>query len=110
MISFHPNRLDFSTDAYYSDGFKTVYTDDPTQIGKLIGSYVTSPIVWKNGRRVSSCFEKCNWIGLDFDGEHTVDEILEYFKDYTHAIGLTQHHQLPKGKDHEPRDRLRVYL
>jgi hypothetical protein len=110
VFSYHPNQKDIGKYFLYALGWKTAEVDDPKRIAVAVSRFMTSPIVWDGGRRHGCYFLAANWIGLDFDNGHlSLDGAVEAFKEYTHVIGTSHHHQKPKGSE-PPRDRFHVFL
>lgn len=109
MFTFHLNRDDVGNETRYWRGFRVVHVDEAAKIAKLVTSFVTSPIRWRDGIRKKVNFVAANWIGLDFDKGIVLADIVETFQKYTHVIGTTKHHQLPKGNE-AAKDRCRVFL
>lgn len=110
MFSIHLNKTDIDQEYKYAANFKAIDVDDPVKIGQLVKTFVNSAIVWHGGKRSKETFKAANWIGLDFDTSPlSLRSAIAEFSVYTHVIGTTRHHQLPK-KDDGPRDRYRVFL
>lgn len=117
MFSLHLDHINVKNNALYGSDWIFVPDDCPHKIAKITHKYASSPIVWLNGRRRKEHFLKANWIGVDFDtGAFLLEEALETFKEYTHVIGTSQNHQLPKPSRNDPTivappcDRFHVFL
>lgn len=109
MFTLHRDRENIGDHRFYFGNFETVNTDNVEVIAKIVSTFVSSPIQWHFGRRKRTNFLAANWLGLDFDEGTTLQDGLERFQKFTHIIGTTKSHQLPKGQK-PPCDRFRVFL
>ena len=119
MFSYHPDQKNIGKNDKYYWNFHPVAIDDPKRIAAAVTQFVTSPIIFKEGKdkygrlrewyRHSSCFVRANWIGLDFDEGPTLAEMTQEFSEKIHVIGTTKSHQKPKGTN-PACDRFRVFL
>lgn len=55
-----------------------------------------SPIVYFDNYRDSANFAFSDFMGLDFDGGHSIAEIIEIFRDSAYIIGTTRNHMKEK--------------
>lgn len=83
--------------------FETLkYRPSIEKFTELITQNVWSPIVWKDGRRLSKNFLSCSYFVLDFDsGEWTIEKTINWCEenDYAAIIGTTKSHQKEKISD-----------
>ena len=110
MISFHRNTRDIEFHPLYCVFESAEDGGDPSFIGRCIKKCVNSPIVWHDGRRKQANFKSAEWLVLDIDDGMSLEDAVKEFKGYTHVIGTTRHHRLPKGEKRIVRDRFRVWL
>lgn len=92
---------------------------NPSQISDFNGLFqailenVWSPIIWKNGRRLSENFLFSDFMALDFDKktEWNIERTIKFceFHQYSYVIAPTKSHQKPKSGE-DPCDRFRLLI
>lgn len=95
----YPTELDFRPVVSWSD------------VARVISSQVWSPIVFQDGYRRGSGFQRCQLAALDIDDGMALSEALRWLRSahVGHVVATTKSHQLAKG-DEQPRDRFRVVM
>lgn len=106
MLGYHPNIRSIGRWSYYCEGWQAV---NDVYLPNLVMSTMTSPIIFKNGKRAKTHFERAHWLTLDFDGGVSLESIRDEFRDFRHLIGTTKSHQVAKGNA-EPCDRFRLWV
>lgn len=113
MLSYHrcpppPREKKHEFARFFTPGFQTVDTNDPTRVAQGLTKFVCAPGVFREGYRCKKNFMFADWIGLDFDeGDMTLSQAVEnVFCDMTHVIGITMSHQT----EPEWRDKFRVMI
>lgn len=106
MLGYHPNIRNIGQWSYYCQGWQAINDD---HLSGLVMCAMTSPIIFKDGKRAKTNFECAQWLTLDFDGGVSLESIVEEFRGYRHLIGTTKSHQVAKGGA-EPSDRFRLWV
>jgi hypothetical protein len=115
-MEFGHRKFDFSVHVSHYDGFKDAKryrngfdraTFPLDSMAELISRFCWSPIVWKNGVRLSENFWFSDIVALDFDTpEYSLDQALNEWCDTVHIIGTTASHR--KEKNGVVCDRFRI--
>ena len=93
MISFHNTKISGKDGSKFSKDFHVLDSESVGVIAETILQKAWSPIIWKDGIRKASNFIEAHWLVLDFDdGEMTLGQARQEFKDHTCIIGTTMSH------------------
>lgn len=93
MISFHNTKISGKDGSKFSKDFHVLDSESVGVIAETILQKAWSPIIWKDGIRRASNFIEAHWLVLDFDdGEMTLGQAQQEFKDHTCIIGTTMSH------------------
>lgn len=94
----------------YPQNFKCIDVSTLDDVSRIIRTSIWSPICWRNNRRLSDEFFCSDFLVLDYDdGRISLNDALEWAKNYNHIIGTTKSHQ--KEKSNAPAcDRFRVVI
>lgn len=104
MISFHNTKNTGKDGSKFSKDFHILDTESVGVIAETILQKCWSPIIWRDGVRKADNFLEAHWLVLDFDdGEMSLAEARQEFKDHTCIIGTTMSHS-------ESQPRFRVAL
>jgi len=93
MISFHNTKIRGKDGSRFSKDFHVLDSESIGVIAETILQKAWSPIIFKDGIRKASNFISASWLVLDFDdGEMTLGQAQQEFKDHTCIIGTTMSH------------------
>jgi len=110
MLSYLPRSIDTPFDHNVKSGFEVWGSRHVPWLKEMLCTYRWSPILWKDGIRLSANFIESHYLALDFeDPSISVEDIKRRLFDTWYIIGSTTNHQLPKG-DKPSMDRFRVLI
>jgi len=108
-FSFHPNTRDLGNHALYARGFLARIHRSIEDLAEDCTARLNSPVVWIAGIRKASNFVFSEFAVIDIDqGEFSLAEAQNVFKDFVHIIGTTKSHQRLKGN--KIADRFRIFV
>jgi hypothetical protein len=90
--------MKISASLFMNDNYK-VYDADIEMLSRIVSSKCHySNIVWATGKRLSANYQpQSDCIILDYDEVVTIEQALEWFKDYEKMICTTKSHQIEKN-------------
>ena len=113
-ITWHPKRVDLDLvekGVQRASQFPRGFRDDLVDIDRLakaICSCAWSPVIWRDGKRLTENFIASCFMVLDFDeADYTIEQAKADWADSVHIIATTKSHQREKGGK-PPKDRFRV--